>query len=59
MTWEPMWILASSQGTSFPFIQMKSDFGKDMDRRLLDASLAWTATATPLDRAPPARDSVS
>ena len=25
-----MWILASSQGTSFPFIQIMSDFGKDM-----------------------------
>ena len=27
-----MWILASSQGTSFPFIQIWSDFGKDMRR---------------------------
>src|SRR6266568_1006088 len=30
MTWDPMWIRASSQGTSFPFIQILSDFGKDM-----------------------------
>ena len=30
MTWEPTWILASSHGTSFPFIQIWSDFGKDM-----------------------------
>ena len=26
MTWEPMWIFASSHGTSFPFIQILSDF---------------------------------
>ena len=28
MTCAPTWIFASSQGTSFPFIQMTSDLGK-------------------------------
>ena len=30
MTCEPTWIRASSQGTSFPFIQIFSEFGKDI-----------------------------
>ena len=28
MTCEPMWMRASSQGTSFPLIQMKSERGE-------------------------------
>src|SRR5262245_18710673 len=33
MTWQPTWIFASSLGTSAPFIQIFSDFGKDIAKR--------------------------